>query len=453
MFTAVTKLLGTTLAVVAFSFAIAAQSVFPPALDLETAVTKALDANPQAKIASEGEKLADAAIREAKTGRSPFAQFTSNVTRSNNPVFVFGSLLEQGRFRESNFSLGSLNKPDGLFNFRSAVNFRQPILDQKQTFSRVKIATTVKTQSELASESVRQQLRFEVVRNFYGAMLAREMLKVSDEAVRSADANRKKTKDMVDVGMTTDADYLAADVEFADANQQKLESESNVALSRAALNTILGNEPEKDFEIRGELTERFFPTEDQATLIRFALDNRPDYKRALLDAENGRERLRAEVNKKLPEVSAFGSFGYSSPYLANGSTDYAVGVSLSYTLFDAGRKARTEAAATNVTIAGLETENLAAQIKLEVVRAAQDFSTSRARIQVSVKAIAQAEEALRIIQDRYKFGLTTFNEVLRGESALVRAKHNLLTARYRYFVSFAAVLLATGRLTDTRAFN
>jgi outer membrane protein TolC len=60
---------------------------------------------------------------------------------------------------------------------------------------------------------------------------------------------------------------------------------------------------------------------------------------------------------------------------------------------------------------------------------------------------------LRIIDDRYKFGLTTFNEVLRANSALVRARQDLLTTRYEFYVSFARLLLATGRLDDVRWFD
>jgi outer membrane protein len=276
---------------------------------------------------------------------------------------------------------------------------------------------------------------------------------VSREAVKSAEANCKKTKDMVNVGMTTDADFLAADVELANVNQQKFEAESSLATTVAALNITLGDKPDFEYELTGEMTEKYFPVEELEELLRIALENRPEYKRAAITVEASREQTKAVKNQKLPQVNAFGNFGYSSPYPANGSTDYTVGVSLNYTLFDAGRKARVEQAATAETIAALERENLANQIKLEVIRAAQNYKTARAKIQVSVKSIAQAEEALRIIQDRYKFGLTTFNEVLRSETALVRAKHNLLSARFQYYISYASVLLATGRLTDARVFE
>ena len=122
-------------------------------------------------------------------------------------------------------------------------------------------------------------------------------------------------------------------------------------------------------------------------------------------------------------------------------------------MFDPGRKARIAQAAEGEVLAGLEREVLADQIRLEVIRSLQAFKTSDAKIRVSIKSIAQAEEALRIVEDRYKSGLTTFNEVLRSSSAVTKAKQDLLATRYEYYISYAQILLATGRLNDVRWFE
>lgn len=429
-----------------------AQSSDAPRLELDDAVDKALANNPQTKVTESRLKIAGLKIDEAKSGRKPLVQFSQSIINSNNPVFVFGSLLEQGRFGTANFAIDALNRPDPLTNFRSLVSAQMPLFDQRQTKARVDMASTARSQAELQSEAVRQQLRFDVVRDFYGAVLGKELLKVSDEAVRSADANRKKAKDMVDVGMTTDADFFAAEVELANAGQQKLEAASRLAVTKAGLNLLIGDKPEIEREIIGDLQEKYFPVDDQAELIRTAFAKRPDYLSSELAIKNSQRQTKAVKDLDLPRIDAFGNFGYSSPYIANGSTDYTVGVSLSYTLFDAGRKTRKALAAEAETLADSERQVLASQISLGVVRAFQEHKTAKAKIQVSIKSIMQAEETLRIVKDRYKSGLTTFNEVIRSESALVRAKHSLLTARYEYYVSYASLLLATGQLTDVRLF-
>ncbi len=440
-------------AILALALSVAAQTATQSRLDLKTAVERALASDPQTKITETRTKIADLKITEAKAGKMPFAQFSQSVIHSNNPVFVFGSLLEQGRFGAANFAVNSLNNPKGIFNFRSLANIQMPIFDQYQTRSRIKQAELGRDQTTLQAESASQQIRFDTLRTFYGVILRREMAKVSDEALRSAEANRKKARDMADVGISTDADFLAAEVEVANAGQQKLEAESDLITTTAALNLMLGDKPEAERDLKGDLQEKFFPIVGQDDLIAAAFENRPDYKIAEIARQTSREQTKAIRDLRLPRVDAFGNVGYSSPYIANGSTDYTVGVSLTYTLFDAGRKSRVQQVVEAENVADAEKQSLANHITLGVVRAFQNYKTARAKIQVSIKSIDQASDALRIVHDRYSAGLTTFNEVIRSESALVRAKHNLLGARYEYYVAYASVLLATGRLTDIRLFD
>lgn len=442
------------LGVIGFSTAaVFGQSIFPAKLNLEGAVEKALDQNPQTRLAESKLKIAELKTKEATAGKRPYVQFTQSVTRSNNPVFVFGSLLEQGRFSASNFQLDSINDPKGLFNFRSSIDAQFPLFDQHQTRAKVDQADIGRRQAELHAEEVRQQLRFEVVRAYYGAILGKEMLKVRKEAVRSADANKKKAKDMADVGMTTEADFLAAEVELANVNQEKLESESELAITIASLDLLLGERPDVEYDIVGDLQEKYFPIGDQDELIKAAFQYRPDYLAADLAIQNSQKQTKAIRDLGLPRIDAFANVGYSSPYVTNGSSDYTVGVRMTYTVFDPGRKARIGQAVEAETSADAEMQVLERQITLGVIRAFQDHKKARGKIEVSIKSIAQADEALRIVHDRYKCGLTTFNEVIRSEAALVRAKQNLLTARYEYYVSFASVLLATGRLNDVRLFS
>ena len=77
--------------------------------------------------------------------------------------------------------------------------------------------------------------------------------------------------------------------------------------------------------------------------------------------------------------------------------------------------------------------------------------TARDHREISIAAYSA--QSFRIVHDRYGEGLTTFNEVLRTESLVTKAKHDLLTARYEYLISYASLLLATGQLTDVSLFE
>ncbi len=71
-------------------------------LTLSQAVEIALAKNPLIRATAARRELADAQLAVALATRMPFLQASESVTTSNNPVFVFGSLLEQGRFGANN---------------------------------------------------------------------------------------------------------------------------------------------------------------------------------------------------------------------------------------------------------------------------------------------------------------------------------------------------------------
>ena len=188
-------------------------------------------------------------------------------------------------------------------------------------------------------------------------------------------------------------------------------------------------------------------------LIRLALTHRPDYVRAGNNIQLNKEGVIGAKREYLPRLDLFGNYGLSGKDLSSGSSDYAFGASLTFNLFDPGRSARIGKARAAESMAAAEQEHLANQIRLEVARAYQQHVSARERLVVAGQAIDQASETLRIIQNRYREGLTTITEVLRAETALVRARLNLVAARYDHYVSYAHVLLSVGKLTDIQAFT
>jgi outer membrane protein len=167
--------------VVAFSLCLAfmnlghlafGQSQLDEPLTLSQAVEVALAKNPLTRMAAGGRQLADAQLSAARATRWPLVQASESVTTSNNPVFVFGSLLEQGRFGPNNFLINSLNNPAPLTNFRAALSVRVPLFDQKQSKARIEVAKLGQQQADQQTELVAQQIRFEVLRSYYGVLLA-----------------------------------------------------------------------------------------------------------------------------------------------------------------------------------------------------------------------------------------------------------------------------------------
>jgi len=422
-------------------------------LTLPVAIDIALRTNPLTRATTSGQELARAQLAEARAGRYPIVQFSETFAHSNNPVFVFGSLLEQGRFGPQNFDVNALNNPDSLSNFRTSMTFRLPIFDQRQSGTRINQAELGRQQADTQSEITRQRIRLEVLKAYYGMLVARAQKDVADEAVALAEADVKRSSDMFETGLVVHSDLLAAEVQRAEFRQQQIQSEGDMTIARASLNTALGLAVDTPQTIAGELAEKSFNAVSQEESIRLALEHRPELARARLTGESAREGVRGARAEFLPRLDVFGGFGVSGTNLAGRSSDYTVGASATFNLFDAGRKSRLAQAQAAEDMAAANREHLTSQIRFEVVRAYQQYVSARERLKVASRVVEQAREALRIVQDRYQSGLTTITEVLRAETTFVCARMTLLSARYDQYVGYAGLLHTTGMLTDVQSFE
>lgn len=421
-------------------------------LTLDRAVAFAMRNHPLIRAAASGREIVDAQLSEAQAGHWPLFQFSEIFTHSNNPVFVFGSLLEQSRFGPQNFNIDSLNNPSSLSNFRTALIVRMPIFNQLETDTKIAQARIGLEQAGKQQDQIKQQVRLEVIRNYYGVLVAEGKRDVAAEAVKMAEAEVGRIRDFFGAGLVVQSDLLAAEVQLSEFRQQEIQAVSEVVTTYAALNTVLGLPIHTPQKIAGRLAEKNFAVPGVEDLVQSALTYRPDYARANLMVRSMEKRVRGAWGQYLPKVDVFSTYGMSGRDLTSGSSDYAIGAGLTYNIFDQSRSAKLDQARAAQSMAAAEQEHLSNQIRLEVVRAYQQYVSIRERLNLATEVVAQAQEALRIVQDRYREGLTTITEVLRAQTAFVRTRQNLLGARYEYYLSYAQVLIVSGRLNDVQPF-
>lgn len=424
-----------------------------PELTLEQAVASALSTHPQIRQLVAGIEAAASRIQQERASRLPKVQISESLTRGNNPVFVFGSLLEQGRFGPENFAISSLNNPSPLTNLRSAITTSSTIFDGMRTTARIDQARESKSQADLGLRLVEQSVRFEVIRAYYGLIVARSAKDVADQAVRTAESNVQRVQDRLRAGLVVDSDFLAAQVELSNLKRQQIQSQGDIVSAEAAFNTWIGQPMDVSPHVSGALTEKVFDIEDQEELIRRAIDHRPDYAVSSSMIRTAEDRVREVRADFLPSARALANFGVSGWNLTTGSSDYTVGVNVTFDLFNGERKARLSEARSAQSSARALRDERGDQIRLDVIRAVQQFMTAKQQLDVARSSVEQAREALRIIQDRYELGLTTITDLLRAQTEVVRAQMGVLASRHAYFVGYAAILLATGELTDVRSFS
>ena len=198
------------------------------------------DRHPSLEAAASQTRAAAARIQQAHSGYLPRLSYAESWTRSDNPVFVFSSLLTQHQFAAENFSLGPLNRPGFLNNFQSLVNVDQTVYDWGATGAQVRAAEAGRGMSQEQERAARMGLTVRVVRAYYAVVLARASLDVAREAMKSAEADAQRAESVRQAGMSTDADVLSIRVHLASVREQEIRRDYDLQVATAALNEALG---------------------------------------------------------------------------------------------------------------------------------------------------------------------------------------------------------------------
>ena len=152
-----------------------------------------------------------------------------------------------------------------------------------------------------------------------------------------------------------------------------------------------------------------------------------------------------------PRVNAFAGWELDNPTFVagGGGNNWLGGVEVQFDIFQGGAKraelSRERALQERVTAM----KQVASDgVRLEVRRAYYNLDSARQEVEVARAAIAQAQESLRINQNRYDGGLTTITDLLGAEEATHRSQTDYWEAVYRFHTSYANLELASGTLNS-----
>ena len=430
-----------------------AEGQTPDALRLSQAVDAALENHPLVKASRLGMDQARNRATEVRAERAPKISVSETVTHGNNPVFVFGSLLEQGRFGPENFDLPNLNNPTSLTNFRTVISANLPVFDGRKTSARIAQAGIGNDVALLQNQGAEQRVRFEVLQTYFGLALAETALGVAEAALRTADEDVSRARNRVDAGLSVESDLLAAQVQLAEFKQQRIQAEGQKATALAALNIAMGAPSGTPRALMLPLREKDFEVAGPDRLFDRALLHRADYLQSASGIEIAERRISEQRSAYLPQLNVFASVGSSGRNPVAGSADYTIGAGASFDLLDRGRPARIAQAQGDKRLAENERARMSDALRIEVVGAYYRYRAAEQQIDVAEAALSQAVEGLRIVQNRYEAGLTTVTELLRAETSVVRARMNVAVSRHGQYLGYANVLRSTGELNDVRMFE
>ncbi|MGD8279303.1 MAG: TolC family protein, partial [Gemmatimonadota bacterium] len=180
-------------------------------LTLADALRRA-DAAAYANRMAEGNATASSAGSiAALRGVLPEVRVESGWARTTDPIGAFGTKLRQRGITQADFDPARLNFPSPISNYASALVLEQPIINVDAYLGRA-AASRASDAARASADWTRASTRLDVVRAYFGAVLAAERVATLEAASRAATAHVGQAEAMVESGMVTRSDVLLARV-------------------------------------------------------------------------------------------------------------------------------------------------------------------------------------------------------------------------------------------------
>ncbi|RLC45278.1 MAG: hypothetical protein DRH70_07835 [Candidatus Coatesbacteria bacterium] len=408
------------------------------------------------EIALEGHS----AIRQAKASVwAAKSQSKSSATAFLPSASVSGRYvrLDQNQYRHITIKIGGKEEMMDVpvlqkFQYSADLQVVQPLFAGGAIYYSHKQAKTGVGIAKEQLEGTKQDVALGVARAYYSVLQAQRLLGVAKLTQQAMEAHRKTAKHFYEAGAVAKVDLLQAEVRLAEAQQGVIKASNAVETAKAAFNNSLG----RDISAPVELLESHLAMPSELTLsdcLETALSERPELlaMRKTIDASKASEKLACSTF--FPQISGVYDKTLDKDTLTwDRDEAWRVSIVASWNLWQWGkRKFDLDYARAKTAEARHQASVLEDSILLEVKQAFLSVDQAKKLIAVTKRAIEQAEENVRMNDERYAQNMVTMTDVLDAEVLLANARMNYYVALYGYDVAVARLLRAMGERIDAQA--
>jgi len=334
-----------------------------------------------------------------------------------------------------------------IYNFNTSLNqtlFSGGAISANYRFQKLGLEI-----SKTNVESVKQDIVLQVREGYFTILRTEKFVDVAKQAVKQFEGQLQISQAFFEVGLIPKNDVLQAEVNLANAVQAQAKAENDVALAKASFNSLLWREINTPFEVVDILDYKPFPLTFEQSLEE-AIRQRPELKVAELNIDQAKENVKITRAPLFPTVNLSGSyFKNSNEFYLSGdlySEAWNINALATFTIWEWGKTYyQVGASKVKVTQAEDAKNQLKNSITLEVKTNYLNMLVSEKNINTAVKAIEQAEENLRLNEERYKYQVATAFDVLNAVTLLAQARVNYYGALSDFNIAEAMLERSMGK--------
>jgi outer membrane protein len=408
-------------------------------LTLPKAIERAMERNRDVLIAAQDRRKAGEQVNEAWSNVMPRISATGDYTRNIKlPVmFMAANSAFNPTSSTQTIEIGSNN------SYQAGASFAQVLYNRKVGVA-LEIADTYEKYADQASVATAEDVTRGTTKAFYRVMLARELVEANRQGLDVVKANLDNVRTLFQHGNAAEFDLLRAEVQYANTEPLLITAQNNLELSLNSFKMLLAISLDRPVELDGSFAFQDVSAAELDQARAQAVVRNAGLAQIALQESLATQNIAVVKADYFPSLSLIGSYGWQSQdntYRVSHykwANTFALGVRLSYTLFD-GLATRARVAQAGSDRTKLHYLRLKAEegLRVQLRTAESQMEEARKRIEAQQKSLSQADKALSIAQTRYKSGIGTQLELLDTQVAMTRARTNYSQAIYDYLTAKA----------------
>lgn len=397
---------------------------------LEDAVALAVTRNERARLADLNIDVARAAVEKARAGFLPVLSLTGN---------------DQQR-PEDTTKNGVVTQPANVGT--AAVQFNQPVVNVPAwpLYSAAK-ATLDSTKAQ--TEDDRRLLAFDAAKAYLAVLSAEQVLLSAERRLESAKSALTDTQARAEAQLSSSNDVTRAQIALASSGRE-VETDRGVLSAAVVSLELVVNAPvsQKVAPPDATMAAARNPLPPFQEMLQTAVNRRPDVLSKKHAAQAAHDSASEPLLRIIPTLNLTGQANTSTNTPSGSKViDESLGLSLSWTIFDAGaRYADKHSRDAQAEIADLTVVALVRSVDAQVKSASVTLLAAQAASKEANKAVVAAKQSAEETAILYRQGLAKAIELVDANDQVFLAEVNFTTAEYTMAQAYIALRQALGLL-------
>lgn len=393
------------------------------AASLEEVYRKALQNDPQLKIAQATFRANSEALPQAKAGLLPSINAQADVSYTDTDAVSFN-------------------------NHGYTINLTQPVFSASKWFT-YEQGKTLDEQAQLNLDLAQQNLILRSVETYLDVLRAKSNLETAEAQERAIKRRLDQVNAQFDVGLIAITDVQEAQASYDNARVALIEAEGALDNSYEALERLTGESIESVHQLNEKYpVEKVEPQTPSAWVEKATAEN-ISLRLTQADIEVARKSAQIAKSARYPTVDLSATYDRDNgtPTTSDWNDSSVVGLTFSMPLYQGGAiSSRSRQAHAQLDVAMQAYEDSLRGVTQSTRSLLRNLRTSVQSVAARKQSIVSSQAALDATSEGFNVGTRNVVDVLTAEQALYAAQRDYASARFDYILTLFSLKQQVGSL-------